>query len=91
MLLGLIEVLDTCPKDAVFERGFSNPHSYRGHYSELAVEPEEDQKVTDMLDCLWAVLDTTLEGYKGGEFLMDGSVDVYLSMYSTTSTTLVTG
>lgn len=91
MLKGLIDVLENCPNDAVFERGFTNPHSYRGFYCDLAVEPAEDQKVSDMLDCLYEVLDTTLEGYKGGEYVMSGDVDVYLAMYSTTSTTLVTG
>jgi hypothetical protein len=41
MKLGeLIKILQKLPQDTVFESGFTNPHSYRGSYYELAVEPK---------------------------------------------------
>ena len=62
--------------------GVSTPHSYRGYYSDLAIEPtEEGLKAGALLDELYAVLDTELTGYKGGEFLMDSSVPVWVSYY----------
>ena len=88
---GLIKALESCPEGTVFKEGFSNPHSYRGDYYELAVEPDYDVTREGMLACLRSVLNTELTGYKGGEFLMDEDVDVYLASYSCTSRTLVTG
>tara|TARA_R110002012_G_scaffold185098_1_gene351687 strand:- start:1294 stop:1629 length:336 start_codon:yes stop_codon:yes gene_type:complete len=92
MSLGrLIKALESCPEGAVFKEGFSNPHSYRGDYYELAVEPTFDVTREEMLACLQSVLNTELEGYKGGEFIMHEDVDVYLAYHSYTSQTLVTG
>jgi hypothetical protein len=62
--------------------GVSSPHSYRGYYSDLAIEPsEQGLKVGELLDALYEVLDTELTGYKGEEFLMDSSVPVWVSFY----------
>ena len=91
MLGDLIELLKQCPSNAMFQGGFCEPHSYRGYYSELAVEPCEDTPVTEMISCLEGVLDTYLDGYKGGEFKMDENVDVYLSSYGMVSNIKIVG
>ena len=80
----LIKILQKLPQDTVFESGFTNPHSYRGSYYELAVEPKDFAKVSDMLKELQDVLNETLEGYKGGGFIMHEKVDVYMAFYGCT-------
>ena len=51
MKLGeLIKILQKLPQDTVFESGFTNPHSYRGSYYELAVEPKESKILVKALD-----------------------------------------
>ena len=61
------------------------PHSYRGYYSDLAFElndpTEVDLKVKDFLVICRKVLDTTLEGYKGGDFVMDTNTPLWLSAW----------
>lgn len=62
------------------------PHSYRGYYSDLAIEPTENVVTTkEIHEQLTDVLDTELTGYKGGEFLMDSSVPVWVSEYGSVS------
>jgi len=59
-----------------------SPHSYRGHYSDLALEPNEQPiKVPQLIDQLEKVLNTELTGYKGGEFLMDTDVPMWCAEY----------
>lgn len=85
MKLGeLVKVLQKLPQETVFESGFTNPHSYRGSYYELAVEPAANIKVSDMLSELQDVLNETLEGYKGGDFVMHENIDVYVAFYGCT-------
>ena len=58
-------------------------HSYRGYYSDLAFElndpTEVDLKVKDFLAICRKILDTTFEGYKGGDFVMDANTPLWLS------------
>ncbi len=65
------------------------PHSYRGYYSDLAFElndpTEVDLKVKDFLAICKKVLDTTLEGYKGGDFVMDAKTPLWLSAWGDAS------
>lgn len=62
------------------------PHSYRGYYSDLAIEPTENVVTARVLQQeLTDILDTELTGYKGGEFLMDVSVPVWISHYGSSS------
>lgn len=68
------------PKQTV-RLGFHKPHSYRGDYSQLGVEPVAGTTVGAMLEVLVSALDTTEEGWKGGEFVMAGWVDVYLAYW----------
>ena len=75
----LIDLLYTVNENAIFARGFHNAHSYRGHYEELAVEPKDNVPVSEMISCLERAVGETYTGYKGGEFTMIGSEDVYLA------------
>lgn len=79
----LIEELKKHDKDKVIKKGFSSPHSWRGDYSELAFEPEENTTVGAMLKCAEDSLGKTFTGYKGGEFKMGEYTEVYLAEYST--------
>jgi hypothetical protein len=69
--------------------------SYRGYYEDLYIELEESpgrknkdsspttlQEFVDVLNT--KVLNKTFVGYKGGDFLMNEKVDVYLSYYGGT-------
>ncbi len=65
------------------------PYSYRGYYSDLAFElndpVEVDLRVGDFLTTCRKILDTTLEGYKGGDFVMDADTPLWLSAWGDTS------
>ena len=79
MQLGqLITRLETANKEQIVKIGFGNPHSYRGYYSELAFEIQENVTVQHMLSSAKEALGTTYEGWKGGDHTMDEYVDCYL-------------
>jgi len=72
------------------------PHSYRGYYSDLAFELEEPEvdfesatqdslEVLKFLAICEEILDTTLEGYKGGDFVMDAKTPLWLSAWGDAS------
>lgn len=49
----------------------SDPHSYRGYYSDLSFAPVSNTvTVSEMLAECKAALGETFEGYKGGDFYM---------------------
>ena len=91
MLGDLIKIFEACPDGAVFKEGFNNTHSYRGDYQQLAVEPCGEATKEDILSVLKEALDSTYEGYKGGEYPMFSGVDVYLAYEGCTSDKLVVG
>lgn len=67
-----------------FDRGGfpADPHSYRGHYSDLALEPTQQPiKSKELLSDLKKVLGTELTGYKGGEYLMDHKTPLWRAEY----------
>lgn len=67
-------------------KGVCNPHSYRGYYSDLSLEPSDEIKtVKHLLDELNSVFGHTLTGYKGGEFLMDDDTPLWISHYASSS------
>ena len=81
MTLGeLIERLEAADPDRIVRVGFSNPHSYRGHYVELAFEPAENVTVASMLEAARSALGSTYEGWKGGDFTMHEYTDVWLAI-----------
>jgi hypothetical protein len=68
----------------------TSPHSYRGYYSDLALEPTTTPiRVWELINQLSDVIDTELTGYKGGEFLMSADTPVWVSHYGTTGSALV--
>lgn len=75
----LLEVLYNLDKDTVIENGFHNPHSYRGYYEELAVEPKDNCKVSELIDILEEAYDNTYRGYKGGDYTMHGDCRVFIA------------
>lgn len=75
----LIEFLAARDPNKVVVRGFHNPHSYRGIYQDLAFEPATNVTVGAMLADARSALDKTYQGYKGGDYTMYGSVDVWVA------------
>lgn len=82
MQLGeLIKRLEVEQQNQIVPMGFDSPHSYRGDYYCLAFEPAENISVAEMLKCAKEALNSTFDGYKGGEFEMTEYTDVYLATY----------
>lgn len=77
----LIEQLEQLPQDKILPFGFGKPMSYRGYYEELAFEPIQEAKVSDMLDYAKSAMGATFTGYKGGEFTMGEMTDCYIAEY----------
>lgn len=75
----LITRLQHEPKDKRVRLGFKNPHSWRGAYYELAFEPAENVTVQEMLDAAQSAVGATYQGWKGGEYTMDGLSEVHLA------------
>ncbi|MFB8071112.1 hypothetical protein [Streptomyces californicus] len=80
VLEDLIEMLEAADPDTVVKHGFTNPHSYRGYYHDLAFEPASNVRVGDMLEDARGALGETFEGWKGGDFTMNGYTDCWLSV-----------
>jgi hypothetical protein len=80
MTLGeLIGLLEDVPPEAVARPGFEGAHSYRGFYEDLAFEPTGETTAREMLkETKWA-LGQTFEGWKGGDYVMDKDVGVWIS------------
>ena len=79
MLEALIEELSRENSDTVCKVGFSNPHSYRGYYDQLAFEPADNVSVGSMLEAAQEALGSTYTGWKGGEYTMTGYTDCHLA------------
>jgi hypothetical protein len=75
----LIAALEAANPDTIVPVGFRNAHSYRGIYSELAFEPFENVKVSEMLQCARTSLGASFTGYKGGSFRMGEYAQVHLA------------
>ncbi|MFE4658132.1 hypothetical protein ACFRFJ_15785 [Streptomyces hydrogenans] len=75
----LITTLEAADPTLVLPYGFTNPHSYRGYYHELAFEPATDITVGSMLADARSALGTTYTGWKGGTFTMQGYTDCWLA------------
>ncbi len=58
--------------------GFHGPHSYRGTYSEVAFCVTTDVTVGEMLDAAHSAIGAVYEGWKGGEYRMEGDTPVWL-------------
>ena len=61
--------------------------SWRGSYCELAMQYDKKtkSKVKDVLKQAKNVLDSTLTGYKGGDFVMDSKTPIHIANYGEVS------
>ena len=78
----LIDRLEQLPQDMPILLGEAD--SYRGYYSDLAFAPlydTEPRTVKEALDAAEDAHGKTFEGYKGGEFTMEGDTPVWYSHY----------
>ena len=81
-----IEQLEAMWADSVVP--VTNPHSYRGYYTDLAFEPGEST-VSALLEQSKEVLNTCLTGYKGGEFMMGPDTPLWVADYGDTGPALM--
>lgn len=84
MLCDLIAYLESADQTKTVRIGFSNPHSYRGYYHDLAFEPVANIRVSEMLAAAKSALGTTYQGYKGGDYTMGEYTDCWLANYGET-------
>lgn len=75
----LIGTLKMYPEDQVVPLGFSNAHSYRGYYDQLAFEPTRDTTVGAMLREAEFANGSTYQGWKGGDYTMGLNTEVHLA------------
>ena len=61
--------------------GPGTPDSYRGYYSDLALEPDEPITAGELLSRLRAALGAEFTGYKGGEFTMTADTPLWCAEY----------
>ena len=93
---GLIAQLKKLPADCVLsaDMGWQPSHklsSYRGYYSDLAIEPGAATTAGKLLVTSKAALGATFEGYKGGNFLMSAKTPLWLSAYGINSGVAIIG
>lgn len=84
----LIATLEKHDPAKTVRMGFSDPHSYRGDYSELAFEPKEHTTVGAMLVAARSALGATFQGYKGGDYRMDEWTHCWLAQYGCSGETI---
>jgi hypothetical protein len=85
MVLGeLIAFLEKQDPEKEVKYGFTHPHSYRGFYNDLAVEPFFYTTISEMLTYVKGAIGNTYQGYKGGEYKMNKYCDVYLAYFGET-------
>lgn len=93
----LTDIVLACPAGTLvmtdMGESVSNPHSYRGFYEQLAVEPTgAENTLSEVFGAeLDNVIDTYLEGWKGGDFYMDSDTPVWLSYEGTCSGRAIVG
>lgn len=75
----LITALETEDPDLVLPPGFGNPDSYRGYYEQLAFKPIANVTVGQMLADARRAHGSTYEGWKGGEYTMNGYTDCWIA------------
>ena len=84
MTLGkLINTLECIEHSAVVN--LSRPHSYRGYYSDLAVEVTPGTTVRELLEQCRAAMGDVFEGWKGGEYVMHKNTPVWVSPMGSSS------
>ena len=78
-------------KSVVFDVGNApgRPHSYRGYYADLALEPSGATTAAALLKVLRASLGHEFTGYKGGEFIMDERTPLWCASHGNTGRAIV--
>ena len=81
-----ITLLESLPPHAPVA-GLGEPMSYRGYYSDLALDVVADRRVDAavLLAEARAAMGAVFEGYKGGDFPMHANSPVWVSGYGDTS------
>ena len=92
----LVEALMVAPISTRVEYdcggGPTEPHSYRGYYSDLAFQNAgEPVPVEQVLIDAKAAFGAEFTGYKGGEFLMGPDTPLWLSSYGDAGGRAITG
>jgi hypothetical protein len=90
-LIADLEVLDQ-DKPIRFNFGYFTPcgiGSWRGSYSELALgyDTKSEWKVSDLFAACRDALGKTFMGYKGGEYTMSRTTEVWIDNYGEASST----
>jgi hypothetical protein len=83
MTLGaLINILKYMPANSKIEN-ISNPHSYRGYYSDLSFEKIDGTRTVESLlkELQENCLNKIFEGYKGGDFCMGEDAPLWIAEY----------
>lgn len=89
MQLGeLIAALEAADPRLVVPNGFTDPHSYRDYYDELAFAPARNVTVAAMLAAARSALGTTYTGYKGGDYTMGEHTDCWIAEWGGLGETL---
>ena len=79
---GDVQVVVDVPGDDSARRGLGNPHSYRGYYDRLALEPTEHPTTVQQLRImLRGSCDEVFTGYKGGDFRMTRETLLHVASY----------
>ena len=91
---GIIRALSEAPSNALVVcsdgKRPGKPKSYRGYYSDLAFEPQEDfATAKELLQWCQNALGETFEGYKGGDYLMGDDTPLWVSPYGIASSDAV--
>jgi hypothetical protein len=81
-----LPVLTYCPDAPDIDgKGLANPHSYRGYYEQLALEPVSGTTdVQDVLRSLRRANGHTYEGWKGGSYRMGPDTPVHVAAKGST-------
>lgn len=77
----IIDILKKYPESKELKFGFTNPHSYRGNYFDVAFVLTIGSTVHETLDVVNSVIGETFTGYKGGDYEMHEYTDCYLAQY----------
>lgn len=87
---GLIEKLEEMPEDAEVAN-LTNPHSYRGYYTDLAFEYDRNTRTVASLlsKCKEDVLGHEFTGYKGGEYMMNEDAPIWVAGYGSCGSRLI--
>ena len=82
MTLGdLISRLESMPADKLIH-GLRDPHSYRGYYCDIALEPSSSRVfASDLLRECRESMGKCFTGYKGGDFMMGEATPVWIASY----------